>query len=425
MEPVGRRGPAAGEYMRVLQVNKFLYPRGGDCTSMFNTGRVLERENHEVAYWGMSHPANPRYPDADLFTQNLDYDNISGPAARLKAASTLLYSREARRLFDRMLQRFRPDVVHLHNIYHQLSPSILGPLKKRGIPSVLTLHDYKMVCPIYCLYRNGGVCQECEQGRYYKAIRHRCSGGSLVKSALNAAEMYLHHQVMDAYSQVSLFLSPSRFLMDKFREMGFRKEMRLLPNALDLEKLAAGKAPGGSRIIYSGRHVEEKGVLTLVKALAGTPVTLDIYGDGPVSERLAELVRSTGCSNIRMPGYVSPDELADEIKLSALVVCPSEWYENNPMSILEAFVLGRPVLGSRIGGIIELVEDGKTGLTFTPGDSEDLREKLFRLLESPEVLKGMGEKAREYVVANHGLDDHYSNIMAAYQEAMEIEGQGS
>jgi glycosyltransferase involved in cell wall biosynthesis len=408
--------------MKVLLVNKFYYPRGGSESALFLTARVLERHGHRVAVFSMAHPSNFRSPYEKYFVSGVDFDESRSPAQKLKAAGRILYSFEARRKLDSLIREFQPDVAHLHNIHHQLSPSVLHTLRARRIPVVMTLHDYKLVCPTYRMLLNGQPCERCRRGRYYQCFLQRCSKRSRAKSFLSSLEMYLHHDILGTQRLVDVYLSPSRFLKDKVAEMGFKENVILLFNGLDLDGLRPAATPGQKRLVYFGRLAPEKGLHTLLSALKDTKVPCLIIGEGPLRPELERRARRESLTHVSFCGYLPPMDLKREVGRSRGVVVPSVWYENNPYNVLEAFGLGRPVIASRVGGLPELVRDGRTGWTFTPGNAEELRSRMESLVEDPARALEMGRNARRQVERQNGTGVYYRGLMAAYRLARERRG---
>ncbi len=180
--------------MKILLINKFLYPKGGDAISTLTTGKILVVHGHDVVFWGMNHPDNPPYPYQDCFVSQIDYDSSHGIWHKAVSASKILYSFEARGKISALLEKIQPDIVHLNNFAHQISPSVLDAIKRHKIPVVMTMRDYKMVCPAYSMLCKGKVCEKCRDGRFYHCGINRCTKGSLFKSLVNVAEMYLHHR---------------------------------------------------------------------------------------------------------------------------------------------------------------------------------------------------------------------------------------
>lgn len=405
--------------MKVLLVNKFLYPKGGDAISTKTTGRLLEERGHQVAYWGMDHPDNPNYPNKEDFVPFVDYHASGGMIRQIRQACNILYSVEAKRRIASCLNTFKPDIVHLNNFAHQLSPSILSPIAKRGIPVVMTMRDYKLVCPAYSMLVNGQPCERCTGRRYYHCLLNKCTKGSYAKSLINCIEMYLHHRLLRIYDLIDSFISPSQFLKDKCREMGFRREIVHLPNCVNLDDYTPCYTADDDTIVYVGRVSHEKGIDTLVTAARELPLQLKIIGDGPLREPLQARVDREGTRNVSFLGHMSPVEVKSHVQRAMAVVVPSECYENNPRTVIESFALGKPVVGARIGGIPELVTDDETGYTFTPGDVDDLRHKIQSLSKDADTVIRLGRRARQHAEANFGSETHYQKLMTIYQTPLQ------
>lgn len=403
--------------MKVLLVNKFYYRRAGAETAFFNLAELLESRGHTVIPFAARHPENL----ASLYEKGfVAYSELDGPHSvrtSVRAARNFLYSAEAKDAIGRIIEREKPDVAHLHNIYHHLSPSILGPLAKHSIPTLLTLHDYKVVCPAYTLFRGGKPCERCRGGRFSRALVHRCAKGGLAKSALLAAEAYLHGPVLHSYGKVDLFLSPSRFLLDKVREMGFDKPIAYLPNVFFPDRILPSRSAPGPRIVYAGRLTREKGVAAFLRAVRRIPADVRIIGSGPAEGELREIAANAPAASIDFLGRLPFPELLAEIRAARFVVCPSEWYENSPYAVLEAFAAGKAVVAGRIGGLPELVRDGETGLLFEPCDEAGLEERLRKLVDDPAAAGRMGEAARRFVETEYGPDRAYNALMGAYARA--------
>lgn len=404
--------------MKILLINKFLYPKGGDAISTLETGRLLSQKGHSVFYWGMKHAKNPDYPYSEYFVDNIDYERQS---VREKISNSLkiLYSFETRRKIEKFTNEVvKPDIVHLNNFAHQISPSILHVLEKYRIPAVMTMHDYKLVCPSYTMLSNNKVCERCKEGRYYWCFFKGCTKNSYAKSLINTIEMYLHHKILHIYDEINTFISPSKFLAEKLKQMGFKKEIVVLPNFVRIDEFKPEYSCRENSICYFGRLSFEKGLIALIDAIKGLGILLKIIGGGPLSETLKFKVKSENISNVKFLGYKTGIELYNEIKNSMFTILPSECYENNPRGVLESFALGKPVVGSRIGGIPELVVDNYTGLTFEPKNAEDLREKIIYLLKNSEKIIELGKNARKFVEENHSPERHYKQLLEIYKMAI-------
>lgn len=400
--------------MKILYINKYFYLKGGAESVFFKEADLFCSKGHELMFFSMCHKKNAETPYSEYFVSNIDYQN----APLLKRpvyAANILYSFEAKSKLERLLSRERPDVAHAHNIYHQLSPSILHALKKYGIPVVMTLHDLKMVCPSYLMYARGRTCDACKNGRYINCFRQRCVKNSWAQSALSAIEMYLHHNVLKIYGLTDIFIAPSAFLKRKIEEMGFAKEVKHIPNFIDSEAYAPQYAPKAGTIVYAGRLSAEKGLLTLVEAVRNMPVSLRLVGEGPLKAKLQNKIAEENIKNVFLTGYKSGKDLQREISCAMFLILPSECYENNPLSIMEAFALGKPVIGSKLGGIPELVKDGETGLTFEAGNTEDLKLKIDYLLSRPGKIIEMGKNARHLVTSEFNAERHYVRLESLYK----------
>ena len=405
--------------MKILLINKFLYPKGGDAISTLNTGRLLRLKGHKVLYWGMDHPLNREYSHKNFFVTYVDFNTSGAINKQIKMALNILYSLEAKRKVEKIVCAEKPDLVHLNNFAHQISPSIIHVFKKYNIPTVMTMHDYKLVCGSYTLLSKNGICELCKNGKFYNCLFECCVKDSRVKSFLNMVEMYLHHKILHIYDFIDIFIAPSMFLEMKLREMGFKGEVLYLPNFVNLDGCTPGNNGTEKDIVYFGRLSKEKGLFTLIDAMKGVKgVGLKIIGEGPIKEDLERKVEVFGCKNIRFLGYKTGEGLKNEVRKSVAVVVPSECFENNPLSVIEGFSLGKPAIGARIGGIPELAKDNETGLTFEPGSADDLRSKIEYLIERPEKIIEMGKNARDFVERHLSAERHYERLMEIYECAV-------
>ena len=401
--------------MRVLLVNKFLYKKGGDAICTLSTGRLLLTKGHQVIYWGMDHPSNPDYPHKELFVTHVDLNKPESIRHRINIMANILFSFEAKDKIERLVRFEKPDIAHLNNIVHQISPSILQVFRKYRIPVVMTLHDYKMVCASYLMINKGRTCEACRHSKYYMCFLKKCVKDSRPKSFLNTLEMYLHHRILHIYDVIDVFISPSLFLKRKLEDMGFSRKIIHLPNFIEDNSVKLPRKIKVNTVLYFGRLSPEKGIKTLIKAVRGLDIELRILGTGPYEGALKQYVKTEHIRNVFFLGYKTGNELTVEIKNALVVVVPSEWYENNPRTILEAFTLGIPVVGARIGGIPELVLDNETGLTFEPGDIDDLKKKLIYCINNRRKLFQMGKTAQGFVRGNFSSAQYYDRLMKIYR----------
>jgi len=405
--------------MKILLINKFLFPKGGSETVLFDTAALLAARGHRLSFMAMEHPRNvvPAWPTV-LVSQVL-LEGKPSPAEAFKAAGRVLFSFEARRRLEKFIRDEKPDLAHLHNIHHQISPSILPVLKDHGIPVVMTLHDLKMACPVYTCVSHGRICESCRGRRFYFCLAKSCNQNSYAKSALSALEMFIHHVLLRIYRHVDYFIAPSEFLKLKLEDMGFRAPMVCLPHFLDTADFTPSFEAEEPSFIYFGRLARVKGIQTLIKAARGLPLKGKIVGDGELKEDVMRAVQAPGYSGLILKPHLSRGELIAEVRTSSCAVLPSEWYENCPLSVIEAFALGKPVIGARIGGIPELVRDGETGLLFEPGNARDLGEKLMTLAGNPGLAAEMGKRARRGVEERLNPDVYYSKLMEIYGKAQQ------
>ena len=409
--------------MRILHVNKFLYRRGGAESYMLDLASRQEASGHEVAFFSTRHPENRSSPFEAFFPE---YIELNPPPAswseRARAAARILYSRSAEVGFTRVLDRFRPDVVHLHNIYHHLSPSVLRPLRPRAVPAVMTLHDFKLACPTHRFMANGRVCEACVPRRFYMASLKRCHEGSLSMSTLNGVELAAH-TLFRMYAPIALLVCPSRFMVEKMTAAHvFPTRLRWIPNFVDASAIEPKGAPGGG-VVYAGRLSEEKGVETLVRAAPSVAAPIDVVGDGPDRVGLERLAERLAARNITFHGHVDREAVHELVRGAAVGVMPSRGYENAPMGILEAFACGVPVVGTAHGGIPELIEAGVNGDLVAPDDEGALARSLSRFTTDPEAAFEQGAAARRRVEEAFSPGEHLERLEGVYREATAIVGR--
>lgn len=423
--------------MRILLVNKYFYRKGGAETYFFALAEGLKALGHEVAFFSMKHPNNEPSRWSKYFVSEKDYVGEISAFKKVQEASTLIYSFEAKRKFEALLEEFKPDIIHMNNVHRQLTLSILDApyLKKHHVPVVYTAHDYILLCPAYTMVNGRGeVCDACLDRHFMHATKNVCVKGSRAKSALATMEaefLKLHH----SYDKIDLIIAPSKFMKSKLDEGGFADKTVAMQNFLTDSQVAMGvkvvnthkfeDAEAGIRpyFLFFGRLSKEKGILTLVKAflqaagLAKGNVAaqsddqnaqvlpdiwdLHIVGDGPERGAIEQLIASAGpqaAARIHLLGYKSGEELQREVGNARFTVLSSEWRENMPYSGLESLAAQTPIIGARIGGIPELVEEGKTGFTFESGNTVDLSNSMLNCSAvSVSNYSAMQRFCREYV----------------------------
>lgn len=407
----------------VLLVNKFFRPGAGAETAFLHTRGLLRERGHRVIDFAMKHPSNLASDQERYFAPRREYDAAEKRTTLGKVVdgATTVYSFGARRALARLLDEERPDVAHLHNVYHQLTLSIVDELSARDIPVVQTLHDWKIACPAYTLYRDGGPCRLCPESGVLNAVRHRCLKNSRAASALAAAEAALAHR-RRTYEKINLFLAPSGFAGEVAQLAGTSPErIRRLPYFLpDSEViLEVETAPRPNPVfLFAGRLEETKGVKDLLAAFSRVPgeAVLRIAGWGPLEPMAREAAGRD--PRIDFLGRVPRERVLSEAARARALVLPSVWEDNWPLAILEAQARGTPVIASDRGGLAECVATGVDGLTVRAGDVEALAGAIERLAADPGLAAHMGREARARVMRDHRADEHYVALMAAYEHVI-------
>ena len=431
--------------MKILLANKFYYRRGGDCIYMLNLEQMLKAHGHEVAVFAQQFLENMETPWSKYFPSQM---------TGLKAFTRPFGDGETRKKFTQLIDDFKPDVVHLNNIHTQLSPVIAQVAHEKGIKVVWTLHDYKLLCPRYDCLRNGESCELCftddtdgahggddlshtdltdqtdgAHGKELKGLtdftdnksvrsvqsvrklkknclKYSCMKGGKIGSFIGYREaVKWNREKLESYTDV--FVCPSSFMADKMNEGGFDpKKMVTLCNFIDAKKCEKDEYSRGEYFCYIGRLSHEKGTNTLIEAANHLPYKLVVIGNGPLEEEL----KAKANKNIEFVGHKDWPEIKELVGHARFSVIPSEWYENNPLSVIEAQCLGTPVLGARIGGIPELIEEGKTGMTFASKNVSDLKEKIAQMWSASFDNENIAKEAMK----RYDAEEYYRQILEVY-----------
>lgn len=381
----------------LLKINNYFYRRGGAEAVFLDHIAMFEKAGWNVVPFTMQHELNPPSPWSDYFVSEIEYGHETGTLNKIKQVANIIYSFEAQRNIKRLIERTNPSIAHAHNVYHHLSPAIFSTLKSAGIPTVMTVHDLKLACPSYKMLRDAKVCEDCKGGRIHNVLVHRCIKGSTVLSTVVLAETALHRSLGLYRNNLDRLVVPSRFYIDKLVEWGWpREKMVYIPNFVDVDAFETRWAES-DYFAFAGRLAPEKGIDTLIRAAALSKQKLVIAGTGPEEAALKALAETLN-ADVLFAGYLSGDGLHRLIGEAKALVLPSEWYENAPISVLEAYALETPVIGAKIGGIPEMILEGETGFMATPGDAENLAAGLSAMnARSPEERREMGRKAREWI----------------------------
>jgi glycosyltransferase involved in cell wall biosynthesis len=418
--------------MKVLLVNKFHYRKGGGETYYFDLAEGLRSLGHEVIFFSSQSERNEPCAQGCYFTRERNYDGGGSPLAKARDGLAAIYSFDAKRCFNRLLMDEKPDIVHLNLVQRQLTFSIMDAPALKGIPVVYTAHDYGLVCPNYLMLDGSGeICDACVGGDYLNCVRRRCIRGSYAKSTLASLESFVAKS-RGCYKRIDTVIAPSRFMADKLAEGGVPAEkINVLHNFANPALLEHAREPRGKDnsldryFLFFGRLSREKGVKVLIDAYASIRdsiprgMRLVIVGDGPERRSLESLVSDLNLSDhVVFAGYQTGEALTRYIESASFVVVSSQCRENYPYSIVEAFACGTPVVGTRMGGIPELVTEGETGYLCESGSSASLGESMVRAASTPaDAYKAMQGRCRRYVLEECTKERYLRSLMSVYELA--------
>lgn len=405
--------------MKILQINVFNYKKGGSEAVYFNTTELLEQHGNEVINFTLKWLEN--YPSKydDYFPESKI--TRTGLLKPLKDIAYYFYNAEAARNIEKLIEKEKPDIAQIHLLWGQITGSILPVLKRHNIPVIFTIHEYRIVCPAYT-FRNGKglVCEECQGKHFYKCVENKCCKNSYALSVMMAAEQYFRNQFLNPARYIDGLIYVSRFAKGKLEQyMPALKEKPniVLYNLTDkIDKEINKNTAQNKYFLFFGRLSYEKGVKTLITAFKDcSQSTLKIAGTGPLEEELKDFVKKNNISNIEFLGYKSGEELKNLVKNAYFIVVPSEWYENNPMTIIEGYAAGVPVIGSDIGGIPEIIVKNKTGYLFSPGNVSGL-VNVVETCESlsKEQYEELQHNALYFAYENFNKENYYPRLMNFY-----------
>jgi glycosyltransferase involved in cell wall biosynthesis len=402
--------------MRIAMANNYYYIRGGAERVLFEEKKILEAHGHQVPVFSQTHPQNEFSEFSDYYFPFKDWRNISR-FQKVPMALNIMYDRRTARGFNRFLEATESNIVHAHNIYGGLTTSILDIAKKKGVPVVMTLHDYKLICPSYAMLNRGIVCEGCRNGRFIHCLLNTCHKESLTASGVYCMESYLN-KWLHKYDTIRYFICPSMFSLRKHAEHGIPQDRLLhIRNFINLATFEP-QYEDGRYALFVGRLSKEKGISTLLTAVEHLDVPVRIVGDGPLKAEYERYVAERRMNHVTFEGYKSGDDLKQLYENAAFLVIPSEWYENAPMTILEAYAYGKPVIGSRVGGIPEMIDDEKTGMLFEMGDAGRLAEYIGNLWSNKSLCRQMGHAARNKVEKEFSSELHYEHLMELYRNLL-------
>ena len=399
--------------MKVLIVNKFLYPNGGSETYIFELGKILKEKGHEVQYFGMEHEGNIVGNNVNSYTSNMDFHN-GNKLSKLFYPFKTINSKEARKKIRLVLDDFEPDVVHLNNFTYQITPSVILEIvkwkkkHKKNVRIVFTTHDSNLICPNHLLMNPNTkeLCKKCCGGKYINCYKGRCIHGSRLKSLIGTWEGY-YWKRRKTYRYIDTLICCSSFMKDIYDTNPlFLDKTVVLHNFTD--KIERKETKKKDYVIFFGRYSFEKGIDTLLEACKALPDIKFVFaGSGPLEDKVNEV------SNITNVGFKNKKELEPLIREAKFSICPSNVYENCPFSVIESQMYGTPVIGSNIGGIPELISNGVTGELFEAGNVNELKERIESLYSNENKLKTYSKNCLN--VNFDGIEDYYHKLIKIYK----------
>ncbi len=393
--------------MKLLLVNSFLHPRGGDTTLFYEEWRGWEARGVEVIPFAMRHPENLVSPWSSRFPSWRSPRAAATLFERVRAGVVGVYNHEAAKALEGLVRHVRPQAAHIHHLHRHLTPSVFPVLRRAGVRTAWSLHDHELVCPNGLRFTEGAPCFRCRGGQYTQAVRHRCKDGSVAASLAVAGEKFAHRALRPALLPDRL-VCPSRFLADSLIEDGL--DEALVEHVPNLVEVSASPGDLGGNVVFAGRLTEEKGIAPLAAMAALLPdVRVDVYGDGP------ERARLTGVANVVLHGNCPRSTVHAALAAAGAVVVPSLWPENQPYAVLEAQLLGRTVVASRVGGVPELIDHGRDGLLVEPGQAVALADAVRSVLNDRAAARERGARARKRVQLNHSADTWFGRMQALLQ----------
>lgn len=413
--------------MKILLVNYRYFISGGPEKYMFNIKKMLEDNGHEVIPFSIHSNKNVKTKYSKYFVEPIGgrdatyFDEVKKtPKSIWQMLTRSIYSFEVESAIKREIKDVKPDLVYIIHFVNKLSPSVITGARKTGIPVVLRLSDYFLLCPRFDFMYEKKVCEECLTKGYVSCIKKRCVKGSLFASIIRVFSMKFH-KAINVYKGVYAFITPSEFLKKKLSLNGFDEDKIHCIPTFTTSKTKVGNPEIGSYGLYFGRVTEEKGVETVIKAYEKLPeYTVKIMGDDTTEEatKLKNYVKKHKIKNVEFLGFKSGEELENIIKAARFTLIPSIWYDNLPNTALESFQYSKPVIASNIGSLPELVIDGENGYLFNPSDEEDLIKKI-KMLDDDKLVKKMGEASRRRLENRFSPNAHYEALMKVFNEAIE------
>lgn len=406
--------------MNILVANWTWYPSGGDWTYVEYVTKLYQEKGHEVIPFSMKDPRNFASDYSEYFIEHIDYKKVNKKSLTdgLKVIKKSIFSTEAQQQLEKLLDKVKIDFAHINVIHHYITPAILKTLKDRGIPIIWTLHEYTPICPESTFISHGKICEKCFGGAFHHCVTNKCKKGSYPASVVAALENYVH-KYLNYYAYVDHYLCPSVFLYEKFKSFNFFPEKLVqLYHGYDYEEIETAKkqiiASSNERyIVFVGRLEKIKGAHTVLSAIKDHPeINLKVIGTGTQQEELMKFMADNNLRNVEFMGKKSKKETLELIGKAEFLICPSEWYEVLGFTVVEAMAMGKPVIGSKIGAIPEMVIDRYTGFLFEPGNYLQLSEKINELYNNKTLLLQMGANAEKHIRSLIDTEKHFSGLQS-------------
>ena len=406
--------------MKILQIDAYHHILGGAEKVMFNTADLLKEHGHDVVFFSLCWDKNFDSEYSSYFAPSRE--SRTGLLSPLRNITSYFYSIEAAKKIEQLIESEHPDIAQIHLMWGNITPSILGVLKRHNIPVIMTVHDYRMICPAY-VFKNGMgvICEECDGHKFWKCVSNKCCKNSYSKSLLMTAEIYFRNKVLHAPENIDGFLFVSNFAKEKHEPyMPFLKKRKtvVMYNFSEGINTEPNRPSNEKYFLYFGRLSKEKGVHTLLNAVKDLEdVHLKIVGTGSEEEFLRRIIVENDIKNVEILGYKCGEELKSLVKNAYFIIVPSEWYENNPMTIIEAYSASTPVIGSRIGGIPEIIVNNETGFTFKCSSIADLRSAISKAdALSEDDYMHMRQRALDFAHEHFDRENYYNKLIKFYKE---------
>jgi len=411
--------------MKILQIHKYFSTQrgGGSVTAFFETKKLLEKKGHEVQIFSMHDSANEQSSYSKYFIDSFDINDAKNLSQKVRLIPKIIRNREAESKIEQLVVAEKPDIAHIHNIYHYITPAILPVLKKHGVPIVFKLSDYKVICPNYKLFTESAPCTRCKGGKFYNAVTHKCLKNSYAASSIAMLEAY-YHRKHNTYDNVDYFLAPSEFMKKTCISFGIPEEkFKILRNTFDFTRFEP-KREKQNFIFYIGRLSEEKGIKNLIDAIEMLKTQnrlndhiLKITGTGPQEQALKDQVEKLNLNEeVIFTGFCQKfsTEWTDLMQNARVSVLPSIWYDNSPNTISESMAFGTPAIVSDRGGSKEQLTDGKNGLVYAADNIGELAEKIAELINDPDKAERFGQNAIKHVRQLNSEEKYYAELMKIY-----------